>query len=37
MSQHHLDNYFSQFQSIDDDFDWFVVYYFGQTVNNDTY
>ena len=35
MSHYHNDNYFRQPWSIDGDFDWFVVYHFGQAVDND--
>ena len=34
MLHYHIDNYICQSWSIDSNFDWFVVYYLGQRVNN---
>lgn len=34
MSYYYVDNYFRQFWSIKSDFDWFIIYYFGQAVDN---
>ena len=31
----HVNNHFRQFWSINGDFDWFVIYHLGQTVDND--
>lgn len=35
MSYYYVNNYFCQSQSINDDFDQFVIHYFGQLVDND--
>ena len=35
MSHHHVDNYFYHSQSINNDFGCFIIYYFGQTIDND--
>lgn len=32
---HHVNNYLSQSLNFDGNFDWLIVYYFGQTVDND--
>lgn len=34
---YHVDNHFCQSRSIDINFNWFVVHYFGQAVNNNEY
>ena len=35
MLHYYIDNYFCHFQSIDGNFDLFLVYYFSQTIDND--
>ena len=35
ISHHHINNYFRQSLSIDSNFDWLIVHYFGQTIDND--